>query len=100
MSPLFLLDFLMMTLNSLCGLPFKSLPLESVPVGSVFSTEVTLFPLSRGSCTSALELVPVGLAHHGFVFNGSSILQLRDPQCHVGLDWRDELSFPYGLTGG
>lgn len=80
MSPLFLLDFLMMALlNSLCGLPFKSLPLESVPVGSVFSTEVTLFPLSRGSCTSALELVPVGLAHHGFVFNGSSILQLRDP---------------------
>lgn len=82
MSPLFLLDFLMMTLfHSLCGLPSRSLPLESVPVGSVFSIEVTLFPLSRGSCTSALELVPVGLAHRGkaFVFNDSSILQLRDP---------------------
>lgn len=62
MSPLFLLNFLMMTLfNSLCGLPSKSL--ESVPVGSVFSVEVTLFSLSRVSCISTLELVHVGLAH-------------------------------------
>lgn len=81
MSPLFLLNFLMMTLfNSLCGLPSKSLPLESVPVGSVFSIEVTLFPPSRVSCISVLELVHVGLAPCGkaFVFNDSSVLQLRD----------------------
>lgn len=80
MSPLFLLNFLMMTLfNSLCGLPSKSLPLESVPVGSVFSVEVTLFSLSRVSCISTLELVHVGLARCGkaFVFNDSSTLELR-----------------------
>lgn len=70
---------MMILFNSLCGLS-KSLSLESVPVGSVFSIEVTLFPLSRVSCISTLELVPVGLAHCGkaFVFNDSSILQLRD----------------------